>query len=70
MKDEPIPTFEHSPFAEGSFTPHPWIPAQDTFTPVADSNCPGGGLPAGDNPLGRSATLIEPNELINWKESE
>lgn len=56
MKDEPIPQFEHSPF-QGSGTPHPWIPLQDTLTPVADSNRP------------ESASL-EPNTLINWKESD
>ena len=65
-----MPVSNHSPFADDGATPHPWIPSDTTITPVADSNGPGGGLPAGDNPLGRSATLIEPNELINWKESE
>lgn len=63
MKDEPISTIRH-----------PWIPTQaTTFTPVAGSHQngnPGGGLPAGNNPLGRSAVTLEPNTLINWKESE
>jgi hypothetical protein len=66
VKDEPIPQFEHSPFPEG--TPHPWhaahaieeatwIPVQDTFTPVADSNCPG------------SANL-EPNDRATFAEDK
>jgi hypothetical protein len=63
VKDEPISTVRH-----------PWIPTQaTTFTPVAgghSNNNPGGGLPAGNNPLGRSAMTLEPNTLINWKESD
>jgi hypothetical protein len=46
---------------------------EGVVAPVADSvqsNGPGGGLPAGDNPLGRSAMTLEPNTFINWKESE
>lgn len=63
MKDDPISTVKH-----------PWIPTQaTTFTPVAGSypnGNPGGGLPAGNNPLGRSATNLEPNTLISRKESD
>jgi hypothetical protein len=74
MKHEPIPESNFNPFPEGSFTPHPWVPEQTTFTSVADgaqSNGIAGGLPAGDNPLGRSAMTLEPHMLIDWKkESE
>lgn len=57
MKDEPMPVSNHSPFAGGNFTPHPWIPQDTTITPVADSNCPG------------SASL-EPNDRATFKEDE
>ena len=53
MKDEPIPVNNDSPFAGGNFTPHPWIPSQDTLSPIADDSGP---------------ELIGPNDLINWKE--
>jgi hypothetical protein len=73
MKDEPIPINNHAPFPESSFTPHPWVGQDTTLTPIADAaefNGIAGGLPAGNNPLGRSAMVVEPNTLINWKESE
>jgi hypothetical protein len=72
MKDEPIPIANHNPFTD-SGTPHPWVGQDTTLTPIADAaefNGIAGGLPAGDNPLGRSAMIVEANTLVNWKESE